>query len=427
MENAKKVVLGSSKCDKCKDINLLLILVFLVTGILLVLFIKLLDLTVANGLLHGLIFYCNVVWINKDVLFHFDHHKGTEFLQVFLAWFNLDFGIEVCFFNGLDAYVFTWLQFLFPVYIWCISIMLIFIAKRVNILGNNGVPVLLTLFLLSYSKILTTIVSALEYTIVHVIVPQNVTTKPPYQVWAADGNLRYLEEKHIPLFIVALLVLIFIVTPYTLFLLFSRHLYKITHHRVSRWVNKLKPVIDAHSGPFEDKKEYWIGVMLLVRVLLIITPLLYGTYTELKNLGLIIILSAVLLCKSHIGAVYKNKFLSLIEDFLIYNAIALASICIIPDIVLFSTSISEAEFSESELLHVSELLTYILVGIALIKFLFITMIQILTVTKIKNKITDRCVRKERKVEDIPYCIDDADLFRERTRLIENRNLKESIH
>ena len=40
------------------------------------------------------------------------------FLQVSIgnAWLNLDFGIESCFFVGVDAYWKTWLQFLF--YIW---------------------------------------------------------------------------------------------------------------------------------------------------------------------------------------------------------------------------------------------------------------------------------------------------------------------
>ena len=37
--------------------------------------------------------------------------------SVFLALLNLDFGIETCFYNGMDAYGKTWLQFVIPVYI----------------------------------------------------------------------------------------------------------------------------------------------------------------------------------------------------------------------------------------------------------------------------------------------------------------------
>ena len=396
--------LGSSDCAKCKNNYSLAvaIIVFIVSGFLLVLFIKLLNLTVANGLLHGIIFYCNVVWINTDVLLPYDS-KGTEFLQVFIASFNLDISLNVCFFDGLDAYIKTWHQFLYPTYVWCISIVLIVISKRVNILGNNGVPILLTLFLLSYSKILTTIVAALEYTEIMVVKSHNVIEE--YSVWAADGNLLYAKGKHIPLFIVALLALIFIVIPYTLFLLFSRHLYKITHPRVSRWVNKLKPVIDAHSGPFKDKKEYWIGVLLLVRVILIVTPLLYGVETTLKNLGLILILSALLLYKSHIGPIYKNKFLSLLENFLIYNAIALACIAMIPpNLVDFP---------------LSKFLAYTLVGIVFVTFLIISVRQVLIVTRIKERLAKRCSRIGRRLElELDQnSIGESILFRERSDLI----------
>ena len=85
-------------------------------------------------------------------------------IQVFLAWFNLDFGIDICFFNGLNSCYYTWLQFVFPIYIWSICIVLILLSRRFNILGNNGVPVLATLFLLSYSKLINLINFSLQAT-----------------------------------------------------------------------------------------------------------------------------------------------------------------------------------------------------------------------------------------------------------------------
>ena len=404
------LALGSSNCLKCdclrcnNNLNLLLILVFLAAGFILVFFMKLLDLTVANGLLHGLIFYCNVLWINGNVLIPF-YQNGTEFPRIFLAWFNLNFGIETCFFNGLDAYVFTWLQFLFPVYIWCISITLIFIAKRVNILGNNGVPVLLTLFLLSYSKILITIVSALSYTVIYEIAPNTI----PYTRWAQDGNLGYLEGKHIPLFIVALLALIFIVIPYTFFLLFSRHLYKITHPRVSRWVNKLKPVIDAHSGPFKDKKEYWIGVLLLVRILFTVTPLFYGPQIKIKHFSLVLILSGLLLYKSFTGPIYKKKYLSLMENSLIYNAIVLSCIFILPNYLHYP-------------------LTYVLVGIAFCHFLVVVTVQ--AVVRVRWIVKEKCYNSSFSQSELTGYhedINDSGLFHERSYSLSSKSELTGYH
>ena len=100
-----------------------LLLAFGAAGVLLVLSILVLNLTVTQGLINGLIFYSNIVWAYKIILFPSEVEKNYlfTFLQVFIAWLNLDFGIETCFFVGLDAYWKTWLQFLFPFYIWGIA------------------------------------------------------------------------------------------------------------------------------------------------------------------------------------------------------------------------------------------------------------------------------------------------------------------
>ena len=65
----------------------------------------------------------------------------VEFTSIFIAWLNLDFGIETCFCNGMDAYSKTWLQFVFPVYIWVLVGLVILVShfscKFAKLLGNN--------------------------------------------------------------------------------------------------------------------------------------------------------------------------------------------------------------------------------------------------------------------------------------------------
>ena len=82
-------------------------------------FISILNLTVTQGMINGLIFYANIVWTSQNILLplHEINNAAIVFLRPFLAWINLDFGIETCFISGLTALVKTWLQFLFPVYI----------------------------------------------------------------------------------------------------------------------------------------------------------------------------------------------------------------------------------------------------------------------------------------------------------------------
>ena len=77
-------------------------------------------------------------------------------LTIFMAWINLDLGIQSCFYNGMDAYAMTWLQFAFPLYIWTITIFVITLSRRYHIaarvISRNAVKVLATLLLLSYTK-----------------------------------------------------------------------------------------------------------------------------------------------------------------------------------------------------------------------------------------------------------------------------------
>ena len=75
----------------------------------------LLKLTVATGTLHGLIFCANIVAANHHIFFPPDVHILA---RVFIAWLNLDLGIETCFYNGMDVYSVSWLQIVFPLFIW---------------------------------------------------------------------------------------------------------------------------------------------------------------------------------------------------------------------------------------------------------------------------------------------------------------------
>ena len=98
-------VLSLVVLDVCSALTvnsyLALIVVFALAGIALVLFLFILRLTVVHGTISGLIFYANLVQINS---FIFYPPGTTNVLTVFIAWINLDFGIETCFYNGMDAY-----------------------------------------------------------------------------------------------------------------------------------------------------------------------------------------------------------------------------------------------------------------------------------------------------------------------------------
>ena len=146
-------------------------------------------LTEATGTLSGLVFYANIVGANHTLFLS----KESPALSVFIAWLNLDFGIETCFYDGMDAYGKTWLQFVFPVYIWVLVGLIIvvgrFSQKFANLLGNNPISVLATLILLSYAKLLHTFINVVSFTYLEY-------EDHNRSVWLYDANVDYFAGRH---------------------------------------------------------------------------------------------------------------------------------------------------------------------------------------------------------------------------------------
>ena len=236
-------------------------------GVVLVFLLFVCKLTVATGTLSGLVFYANIVGTNYKM---FLPVRSTDALSVFIAWLNLDFGIETCFYNGLDAYTKTWLHFVFPVYIWVLVVLMIVVSHYsqwfANVLGSNPVSVLATLILLSYAKVLRTFITAVYIT--HLKYPANYNRR----VWLHDANIDYLSGKHIPLFLVAMLVFLFLFLPYTFLLFCYQWLQAISHLRLFSWVNsaRLKPFMDSYHAPYKAKHRYWPGLLLVLCFVLLL-------------------------------------------------------------------------------------------------------------------------------------------------------------
>ena len=239
--------------------------------------------------------------------------ESTDAFSVFIAWLNLDFGIETCFYDGMDAYIKTWLQFVFPVYIWVLVGLVILIShfsKRfANLLGSNPIPVLATLILLSYVKVLRTLIAAnsfadLDYPGLNI-----------RRVWLYDANIEYLVAKHILLFLVALFVLFLFLT-YTLLLLFGQWLQAISHLRLFSWVNsaRLMPFMDSYHAPYKAKQRYWPGLLLVLRCVLLLV--FAFNHQQDPNINLLAILAgtAILVVWAWLsGGVYKKWCLDALE------------------------------------------------------------------------------------------------------------------
>ena len=307
-EDRYSFTLGNHDCEKCSNIYLLLILPFAVAGLLLVVVLFALNLTVTEGNINGLVFYANVMAMNQTLRFSAGE---AGYLYIFLAWLNLDLGISTCLFDGMDGYAETWLQFVFPVYLWVVILVVVlfyskFRADRLG--GKNAVQVLATLLLLSYTKLQRTVVTILSFTSLEY--PDGEVR----YVWLYDANVEFFKGKHLYLGIAGILVLIFLIVPYTLCLAFFQQLQACSGHRLFQWVNKLKPVFDAYAGPYKDKYRFWTGMLLVVRTLLIVLFTINTAGSSEVNLLIVLVISCTLLLAIS-NSLYKKWPYNFLESF----------------------------------------------------------------------------------------------------------------
>ena len=312
------MVFGSSVCDECSDNTLWLIVLFAGFGIGLVVILFIFNLTVSSGTINGLILYANMIKLNETTFINMNDNSSTvKFCKIFISWLNLDFGIQSCFYNGLNGYVKTWLRLVFPLYLLCLISMIVLVSRYSRIVSKlcrfNAVSVLATLIYLIYSSLSRTAVTILQYAL--------LDNSPP--VWFYDGNVEYLGREHAALFVAGLLILIFL-TPYTVLLTFLPLFQAKSHLKLFSWVNKMKPLLDSYQAPYKDSYRYWTGVILLARFVLYLV-IAFNKANDYKiNLTTVIFLSVVLLLATTVLSVYKYWPLCLLDAFFYFNIATLS-------------------------------------------------------------------------------------------------------
>ena len=196
------IMLGSNHCGTCSNWYLFLLPVFALAGIVLVAVLMFLNLSVSVGTINGLLFYVNMMKLNEVFFFP---NGSVPVVSQFISWLNLDLGIEVCLFDGLDGYWNTWLQFAFPAYLFLLMGGIIvgcrYSVWLCRLCGSHAVPALATLFLMSYTKILLTVTNALSLS-------QLPCNDSILTVWSVDGNIEYGSGKHLVLVLISCGVLV---------------------------------------------------------------------------------------------------------------------------------------------------------------------------------------------------------------------------
>ena len=303
-------IFDSSNCQPCSNNHLLLIIPIAIAGLALVFLLFVLNLTVSDGTINPFILYVNTVSINSTIFLP-DHYTIPNPLHIFISFSNLDLGITTCFYNGMDDYAKLWLQLAFPFYIISITLLIIIVSRysitiqRLTV--HRAIPVLATLFLLSYTKILriTSNVLFLFSSITHL--PNEHTTL----VWSVDANISLFGIKFTLLFITCL-VLYLMLLLFTGFILCPNVILKKI-----KLFNNIKPLSDSYKMAY--KIYYWFGVQLLMRIIFF--------YTSILNIKLNFIISYIILNIANgfqgMRRPFKNKLHNYQELFLMINLLVL--------------------------------------------------------------------------------------------------------
>ena len=114
-----------------------------------------------------------------------------------------------------------------------------------RLVGRNVVPVLATLALIAYPKIIRN--SLLVWRCSTHYIKSTASLSSMY-VWERDGTVDCFTGKHLLLFIFS--VILFVVAfLYTLCLFFIQCLHRGTGCFALKWIDKLRPFFDASCGP----------------------------------------------------------------------------------------------------------------------------------------------------------------------------------
>ena len=160
----------------------------------------------------------------------------------------------------MDGYVKTWLYLFFPALLIIIAFSIIIAShyslRILRLTYRRSLPVLATLFLLSYTSVLRTVLTLLfSYS--------TITHEPSGHqelVWSVDASVPLFGVKFTILFITCL-VLFLILLFFNIILLFTRYLLWF------KFINHFKPILDAFQGSYKDRYYYWVAVNIILRSL----------------------------------------------------------------------------------------------------------------------------------------------------------------
>ena len=257
-------VFGGIRCRKCTNNSIAIILLFLVLGVLLIVFLVVFRVNISTGYLNGIIFWCNIVSLYKEVLVPGQSYLGLTFLA---NWLTLNWGIETCFHVGMSAFERSWWQLCFSIYLFILMALIRCIFKCCKNVDSktafSTIQAIATLLIMCYISILQFCIEPLSFARIYTEDGKILLR------WRVDPTMEYFTSTHGILVFMACLLLVLYILPFPIILLFPTVLYK------SKWLHKYKPIYDAFWYPLKPQYRFWLGARLMFRWLVFFMAFLY--------------------------------------------------------------------------------------------------------------------------------------------------------
>ncbi len=247
------VVFGSTQCKMCTNYSLFMIALFLFTGMLTVTGILFLRITITEGYLNAVLFYCNIITVYAVYFVPAEHGKGAFFLA---AWISQQFGIPACFYDGMTTLASTGLHLLYIVYLFILTVLLSLLLRCKQLPQSDSFApskALATLLVICYTSLLETCLKIMSFTIVRALDGE------VFIRWYFDANVKYFGGIHAALAVVSILIILFFLIPFPLLIISPRITYRV------RFFNKLQPLLDTFWAPFKPKFRWWLSFRLFLR------------------------------------------------------------------------------------------------------------------------------------------------------------------
>ena len=269
-------VFGSYECKECSNWWLFTLLIYAVSGPLLIYFFYVLKLTLTTGTLNGIIFCGQIVgFINPPLV----KNKGMDLLAS--TWTHNNFGYSLCLYNGMTELWKQGLYMMYQVYILSILLGIIvlsrFSVKISNKIANSSIQILVTAVHISFSFLLSSIMDVFTPVTIY-----TNKTEEPMQVWFMYPTVEYGTHDHLVLMIATSLVVGPILGVYMTVLLAGRPLMRI-NYRIREYI---RPVYEAIHAPYKRNKEFFFVSRQLIVILLYVIDICFRGMDRLLGMAI---------------------------------------------------------------------------------------------------------------------------------------------